>query len=318
MVAVSRMAHVGVGSGRVEMWKPLLSEVSIGEAEPKSSVVQSVLLEGVPSRRRCRGVGEANVVLRVRHRSVSAHTTPRTAPRTISRSSLPEPPDPHPPPRGGKGTAVFAASAHTLVTAARKMTFGANHDSSAGVEVKEEKEETLGQLRDRVILASARVSAPGRRAPFMHIKVEDSTSGEDTDGEGGGEEATGREGDGEEEKEEEVDEDEEEEVRARCDPRGAVAQAPPARTGWGAARGDRVAGVGAGEKGHRKGDGGGGSGGGCGDEGGDGGGGGGGSGADSRRQYRLPLRVCAIAAEPPGDDRVSARSSSICSSILVF
>jgi hypothetical protein len=31
--------------------------------------------------------------------------------------------------------------------------------------------------------------------------------------------------------------------RARCDPRGAVAQAPPARTGWGAARGDRVAGV---------------------------------------------------------------------------
>jgi hypothetical protein len=76
--------------------------------------------------------------------------------------------------------------------------------------------------------------------------------------------------------------------------------------------------VGAGEKGHRKGDGGGGSGGGCGDEGGDGGGGGGGSGADLQRQYRLPLRVCAIAAEPPGDDRVSARSSSICSSMSVF
>ena len=62
--------------------------------------------------------------------------------------------------------------------------------------------------------------------------------------------------------------------------------------------------MGAGEKGHRKGDGGGGSGGGCGDEGGDGGGGdggggGGGSGADLQRQYRLPVRVCAIAAEPP-------------------
>ena len=36
------------------------------------------------------------------------------------------------------------------------------------------------------MLATARSSVPGPRAPFVHIKVEDSTSGEDTDGEGGG------------------------------------------------------------------------------------------------------------------------------------
>ena len=94
-------------------------------------------------------------------------------------------------------TAVCAASAHTLATAAREMTFGASHDSSAGVEVKEEREEeeTLGQLRDRQVLAAARVPVPGPRATNVHIKVEDTTSGEDTDGEGGeqgdGEEATG-------------------------------------------------------------------------------------------------------------------------------
>ena len=55
------------------------------------------------------------------------------------------------------------------------------------------------------MLASARAAAPGRRAPFVHIKVEDSTSGEDTDAEGGGgegeEAATGGKGDGEGEKE---------------------------------------------------------------------------------------------------------------------
>jgi hypothetical protein len=55
------------------------------------------------------------------------------------------------------------------------MTCEVNHDSSAGVEVKEEEEEeeTLGQLRDRQVLASARASVPGPRAPFVHIKVED-------------------------------------------------------------------------------------------------------------------------------------------------
>jgi len=44
----------------------------------------------------------------------------------------------------------------------------------------------LGQLRDRLELAPglARVPAPGPRAVFLHIKVEDSTSGEETDGEG--------------------------------------------------------------------------------------------------------------------------------------
>jgi hypothetical protein len=68
------------------------------------------------------------------------------------------------------------------------MTVGVDNDSSAGVEVKEEQEEeeTLGQLRDRQVLASARAAAPGPRAPFVHIKVEDTDGEEGTDGEGGG------------------------------------------------------------------------------------------------------------------------------------
>jgi len=66
------------------------------------------------------------------------------------------------------------------------MTTEVNHDSSAGVEVKVEEEVTLGQLRDRQVLAAARAAVPGPRAPFVHIKVEDNTSGKDTDAEGGG------------------------------------------------------------------------------------------------------------------------------------
>ena len=83
---------------------------------------------------------------------------------------------------------------------------------------KEEEEETLGQLRDRVVLASARAAAPGPRPAFVHIKVEDSSSGEESDGEGGGgEEATCGKGDGEGEKvekEEEKDEDDEDDEEA--------------------------------------------------------------------------------------------------------
>jgi len=54
------------------------------------------------------------------------------------------------------------------------------------VKEEEEEEETLGQLRDRLGLGpgAARVQVPGSRAVFVHIKVEDTTSGEDTDGEG--------------------------------------------------------------------------------------------------------------------------------------
>jgi len=97
------------------------------------------------------------------------------------------------------------------------MTSKANHDSSAGVKVKEEdeEEETLGQLRDRQVLATARAAVPGPRAPFVHIKVEDSTSGEDIDGEGSevdGGEATDREGEGKYEVEEEDEEEDEEEA----------------------------------------------------------------------------------------------------------
>ena len=80
--------------------------------------------------------------------------------------------------------------------------------------IKEEEEETLGQLRDRLGPGLARGPAPGPRATFVHIKVEDTTSGEDTDAEGDGmdgKKATGGEADGEEEEEGEEDEDEEEE-----------------------------------------------------------------------------------------------------------
>ena len=75
---------------------------------------------------------------------------------------------------------------------------------------EEGEEETLGELRDRLAPGLARVSGP--RATFVHIKVEDSSSGDDTDGEvggGGGGEATGGEGD-REGVEEDTEEEEEE------------------------------------------------------------------------------------------------------------
>ena len=81
---------------------------------------------------------------------------------------------------------------------------GAGNSGETLIKKEAEEEETLGQLRDRLGLGasgSARVMTPGPRAPFVHIKVEDSTSGEDTDGVGAGgdgEEASGGEGDGEE------------------------------------------------------------------------------------------------------------------------
>jgi len=112
-----------------------------------------------------------------------------------------------------------------------------------GVGVKVEEEETLGQLRDRLALASARASVPGPRAPFVHIKVED-TVGEGAGG-GGGEDATDGEcpGAGEEEEheeeeeqgveevEEEAEEDEEEEGQQREQyvDAGANDVAPPRR-----------------------------------------------------------------------------------------
>jgi len=81
--------------------------------------------------------------------------------------------------------------------------------------VKEEKEEeeTLAQLRDR-LGPSAGTAAPGPRATFVHIKVEDSTSGEDTDG---GKEDTGLAG---EEEQEEGEEEVEEEVEGEVEEEG--------------------------------------------------------------------------------------------------
>ena len=61
---------------------------------------------------------------------------------------------------------------------------------------KEEEEDTLGQLRDRLGLVPGLARVPGPRTVFVHIKVEDITSGEDTDAVGGGgvgKEATGEE-----------------------------------------------------------------------------------------------------------------------------
>jgi hypothetical protein len=80
------------------------------------------------------------------------------------------------------------------------MIFRANHDSSAGVEEEEKEEQedkegeverTVGQLRDRQGLASARAAVPGPRARRVHSDVEDITIGEVTDGAGEGEEDGG-------------------------------------------------------------------------------------------------------------------------------
>jgi len=80
------------------------------------------------------------------------------------------------------------------------------------VVIKKEEEETLGQLRDRQL----RASAPGSRAVFVHIKVEDTDGEQGGGGEGdvatGGErDEAGEEVDKEEEKEKEEEEEEEEE-----------------------------------------------------------------------------------------------------------
>ena len=99
---------------------------------------------------------------------------------------------------------------------------GAGPSGVTQVKEEVEEEETLAQLRDRLGL-SARVPAPGSRATFVHVKVEDSTCGEKTDG---AKEDTGWEGEdvveeveGEVEEEEghggeEVEEEEDEEDEA--------------------------------------------------------------------------------------------------------
>jgi len=154
-------------------------------------------------------VGEVNAIWRRRHRSA------RTQHRALRHGQNP---DLHFHFRNRRSSLGLPPPAHPRF--APKMTFGGNDGSSAGVEVKEEEEEeeeeTLGKLRDRVIMASARAPVLGPRATFVHIKVDDSTCGEDTDGERGGggrEEATSGEGarEGEEEDEDEEGQDNEEE-----------------------------------------------------------------------------------------------------------
>ena len=119
------------------------------------------------------------------------------------------------PRRSDRGTALAAAPAPAPapVPYPNHVPSGGTGTSGFGQTlIKKEQEETLGQLRDRQVLASTRAPVPGMRAVFVHIKVED------TDGEqgGGGEvvEATGGELDeaGEVETEEEEEQEEENEV----------------------------------------------------------------------------------------------------------
>ena len=97
-------------------------------------------------------------------------------------------------PPSGLRTALAAAPAHAPAPHHPAMG-GAGASGVTLVKEETEQEETLAQLRDRLGL-SARVPAPGMRPTFVHIKVEDSTSGQDTEGE---EEDKGWEGEGEEE-----------------------------------------------------------------------------------------------------------------------
>jgi len=120
------------------------------------------------------------------------------------------------PRRSEGGVALASAPAPALTPAIHDgpSSGGAGASGKAVVVIKQEEEETLGQLRDRLRLTPgiSRAQAPGPRAAFVHIKVEDSSSGEDTDGEedeGGGEEATtGGVGHGEEVEEREQEDEE--------------------------------------------------------------------------------------------------------------
>ena len=124
-------------------------------------------------------------------------------------------------PRRNEGIATLAAAPAPAPAPAPHPNNGPSGAAGETPIKQEEEEETLGQLRDRLGPGLARVPAPGPRAAFVHIKVEDTTSGEDPDGEKGGAdgeegvEATGGEGDhGEGEKEEdEEDEDEKEDEK---------------------------------------------------------------------------------------------------------
>ena len=87
--------------------------------------------------------------------------------------------------------AAFAA-APTPVPNHDVLATGVEAASGVTLVKEEEAEETLGQQRDR--LALALVHGPVR--VDSHIKVEDSTSGEDTDGDGAEEEEVGPGGDG--------------------------------------------------------------------------------------------------------------------------
>ena len=98
---------------------------------------------------------------------------------------------------GPRASRAFAPGSHSPVPAPAP-----NHDAPAAggaggskvtIVKEEEAEETLGQQRDRLALAQAH----GPVRVDAHIKVEDSTSGEDTDrDEEGGEEVEGQGGEG--------------------------------------------------------------------------------------------------------------------------
>ena len=136
------------------------------------------------------------------------------------------------PRRSDGGTALAAAPAPAPSPYPNEGPSAGAGTSGSGKTLtkEEEEEETLGQLRDRQMLASARAAVPGPRAAFVHIKVEDSSSGDDTDGKGaaGGDddgEGEEEEGEGEQEKEQEEEEEgeQEEEEEDEAQPRDSRA-----------------------------------------------------------------------------------------------
>jgi len=93
-------------------------------------------------------------------------------------------------PASGPRAALVAAAAPTPHHNAPPGGAGAeDSEVTSGVKIEEGAEETLAQQRDRLALALAH----GPVRVDSHIKIEDCTSGEDTDGDGEGE---GEEGPG--------------------------------------------------------------------------------------------------------------------------
>ena len=82
-------------------------------------------------------------------------------------------------PRRSEGGAALAAAPAPAPAPDPNNGASEGAGGSGVTPIKKEEEETLGQLRDRLGPASGLARAPGPRAVFVHIQVED------TDAEGG-------------------------------------------------------------------------------------------------------------------------------------